>query len=126
MLNETASATTTEPAFSVENIHISDADLPEFKDMPFENINELHLDHPGANDLEYRKRRDYIAGLSKKFRETGVITDVDYTDEEQGIWQHVATRLEELHQKHASPFYLKAKKDLGISTKRIPQLSEMN
>jgi monomeric phenylalanine-4-hydroxylase len=76
--------------------------------------------------LEYRKRRDYIASLSKKFRETGVITDVDYTDEEQGIWRHVATRLEDLHQKYASPFYLKAKKDLGISTERIPQLSEMN
>ena len=92
----------------------------------FEDINQLDLDHPGANDPEYRTRRDYIAGLSKRFRETGVITDVDYTDEEQGIWRHVATRLEELHQKHASPFYLKAKKDLGISTEHIPQLSEMN
>jgi phenylalanine-4-hydroxylase len=123
MLTETAKS---EPSFSVENIHISDADLPTFTDMPFEDIEELHLDHPGASDEEYRKRRDHIAGLSKKFRETGVITDVDYTDEEQGIWRHVATRLEELHQKHASPFYLKAKKDLGISTDRIPQLTEMN
>jgi phenylalanine-4-hydroxylase len=123
MPTETA---TSDPAFSVENIHISDADLPGFIDMPFEDIEELHLDHPGASDLEYRKRRDYIAGLSKNFRETGVITDVEYTEEEQGIWRHVATRLEELHQKHASPFYLRAKRDLGISTERIPQLSEMN
>src|SRR5690349_21569279 len=126
MLNETAS-TTTEPAFTtVENIHISDADLPEFKDMPFENINELHLDHPGANDPAYRKRRDYIAGLSKKFRETGVITDVDYSEEEQAIWRHVAGRLEDAHSRRANRFYLKAKKDLGISNQRIPQLSEMN
>jgi phenylalanine-4-hydroxylase len=126
MLNETAS-TTTEPAFTtVENIHISDADLPEFKDMPFENINELHLDHPGANDPAYRKRRDYIAGLSKKFRETGVITDVDYSEEEQAIWRHVAGRLEDAHARRANRFYLKAKKDLGISNKRIPQLTEMN
>jgi phenylalanine-4-hydroxylase len=124
MLTETAA--TTEPAFSVENIHISDTDLPPFNDMPFEDIEELHLDHPGASDLEYRKRRDYIASLSKKFRETGVITDVDYNEDEQGIWRHVATRLEELHQKHASPFYLRAKRDLGISTERIPQLTEMN
>ena len=123
MLTETARS---EPAFSVENIHISDADLPAFTDMPFEDIEELHLDHPGASDEEYRKRRDHIASLSKKFRETGVITDVDYTEQEQGIWRHVATRLDELHQKHASPFYLRAKKDLGISTERIPQLSEMN
>jgi phenylalanine-4-hydroxylase len=125
MLNETAS-TTTEPAFEIENIHVSDADLPEFRDMPFENINELHLDHPGANDQEYRKRRDYIAGLSKRFRETGVITDVEYTDEEQAIWRHVAGRLEEGHARRANKFYLQAKKDLGISNERIPQLTEMN
>jgi len=126
MLNESASESATEPAFSVENFHISDADLPEFKDMPFENINELHLDHPGANDPQYRKRRNYIARLSKKFRETGIITDVDYTDEEEGIWRHVATRLEEVHSRRANKFYLHAKKDLGISNERIPQLTEMN
>jgi monomeric phenylalanine-4-hydroxylase len=124
MLTETTS--TTEPAVAVENIHISETDLPAFTDMPFEDIEELHLDHPGANDVEYRKRRDYIASLAKKFRETGVITDVEYNEDEQGIWRHVAARLEELHQKHASPFYLKAKRDLGISSERIPQLSEMN
>jgi phenylalanine-4-hydroxylase len=126
MLNETASSMTTEPPFAVENTYVSDADLPEFKDMPFENINELHLDHPGANDQEYRKRRDYIASLAKKFRETGIITDVDYTDEEQAIWRHVAGRLEEAHARRANRFYLQAKKDLGISNERIPQLTEMN
>ncbi len=115
-----------EPAFSLENIHVSDADIPPFTDMPFEDIEELKLDHPGASDAEYRERRDYIAGLSKNFRETGVIIDVEYNDHEQGIWRHVAARLEELHQKHASPFYLQAKRDLGISNDRIPQLSEMN
>ena len=119
-------STETQNAFSVENIHISDADLPPFTDMPFEDIEELHLDHPGASDAAYRERRDYIASLSKKFRETGVITDVDYNEDEQNIWRHVAARLEDLHQKHASPFYLKAKRDLGISVDRIPQLSEMN
>jgi len=117
---------TAEPRFSLENIHISDADVPPFIDMPFEDIEELKLDHPGASDAAYRERRDYIAGLSKNFRETGVITDVDYTEEEQGIWRHVAARLEELHEKYASPSYLKAKRDLGISNDRIPQLSDMS
>lgn len=125
MLTDTAT-TTTEPAFTVENFEVKDEDLPAFKDLKFENINELHLDHPGANDPEYRKRRNYIASLAKRFRETGEITDVDYTEEEQDIWRHVATKLEELHQEHASPFYLRAKKDLGITTTHIPQLSEMN
>jgi phenylalanine-4-hydroxylase len=115
-----------EELFPLMNYRVEDADLPAFHDMPFEDIEELDLDHPGASDPEYRERRDYIASLAKQFRETGKITDVDYNADEQGIWQHVATKLEELHQKHASPFYLKAKGDLGISTTRIPQLSEMN
>jgi phenylalanine-4-hydroxylase len=125
MLNDTATATA-EVGFTLQNYRLADKELPQFRDMKFEDIEELHLDHPGANDPEYRERRDYIASLSKKFRETGVITDVDYTEQEQGIWRHVATRLEELHQKHASAFYLQAKRDLGITTERIPQLSEMN
>lgn len=124
MLTETAIAAETD--FPLDNFHITDADLPTFRDMPFEDIEELDLDHPGASDPEYRKRRDYIASLAKKFRETGVITDVDYNDDEQAIWRHVAERLEELHQRHASPFYLRAKRDLGISNERIPQLTEMN
>src|SRR3954469_11443089 len=126
MPNQTASAKTTEPAFTVDNYLVRDEDLPAFRDMEFEDINQLRLDHPGANDPDYRERRDYIAGLARKFRETGVITDVDYNEQEQEIWRQVAERLEELHLKHASPFYLRAKRDLGISTKRIPQLSEMN
>lgn len=124
MLTDTA--TITEPAFSISNYAITDEQLPTFRDMQFENINELHLDHPGANDLEYRTRRDYIASLSKNFRETGNITDVEYSPREQRVWRYVAEELEDLHQKYASPFYLKAKKDLGITTERIPQLSEMN
>ncbi|NNE68660.1 MAG: phenylalanine 4-monooxygenase [Pyrinomonadaceae bacterium] len=111
---------------SIANFRIETEDLPEFEDMPFEDIEELPLEHPGAKDPVYRERRDYIAGLAKKFRETGVITDVDYTEEEQSVWRFVSAELEELHQQKASPFYLKAKKNLGISNDRIPQLTEMN
>ena len=125
MLTETASATTSEPAFTVDNFEVRDEDLPEFRDMKFEDINELHLDHPGAADPEYRKRRDHIARLAKKFRDTGVITDVDYNEDEQNIWRVVAKRLEEIQARRASTFYLQAKKDLGISNERIPQLTEI-
>ncbi len=125
MLTETAT-TTAEPAFTLDNFQVNDKDLPAFRDMKFEDINQLELDHPGASDEAYRTRRDYIASLSKKFRETGEITDVDYTEEEQSIWRFVAERLEEIQARRASPFYLNAKKDLGISNERIPQLTEMN
>jgi monomeric phenylalanine-4-hydroxylase len=122
----TETVSTTEPAFSISNFEIKDEDLPEFRDMQFENINQLHLDHPGASDPAYLKRRNYIASLSKRFRETGVITDVEYSDEEQGVWKFVAGQLEEIQGRRASAFYLQAKRDLGISNDRIPQLTEMN
>ncbi|MGE3170000.1 MAG: phenylalanine 4-monooxygenase [Pyrinomonadaceae bacterium] len=125
MLTETVT-TAAESDFAIENFRISDEDLPRFKDLKFENINELHLDHPGANDAEYRARRDHIAALAKNFRMTGEITDVEYNAREQRVWRYVAEELEELQEKYASPFYLQAKKDLGIRTDRIPQLTEMN
>lgn len=105
-----------------------DEPMPEFEDMPFEDIEELPLEHPGAHDPEYRKRRDHIASMSKRFRLDAAhrIIDVDYTPEEQKIWQIVATKLEELHRKHASSFYLEAKKKLGITNERIPQISELS
>lgn len=124
MLNETAASAATEPDFTLDNF--AGEQPPKFRDMQFENINQLHLDHPGANDPEYLERRNYIASLSKKFRETGVITDVDYDEREQSVWRHVATKLEEIQQKRASKLYLEAKKKLGISTERIPQLTELN
>jgi phenylalanine-4-hydroxylase len=124
MITETI--TPIEPAFSLANNDVNEEDLPEFRDMQFEDINQLHLDHPGASDPAYLERRNYIASLSKKFRETGVITDVDYSDEEQGVWRYVAGELEEIQARRASAFYLQAKKDLGISNDRIPQLTEMN
>ena len=125
MLPETA-AVKIEPEFSLSNSEIRDEDLPAFRDMQFEKINQLDLDHPGASDEDYRARRDRIAGLAKNFRETHQITDVEYTAEEQQVWQIVATKLEEIQAKRASEFYLDAKRKLGISTERIPQLSEMN
>ena len=125
-MTETASKRITEPFFSVENYDVSDEDLPAFRDLEFEIINHLDLDHPGASDEEYRTRRDHIASLAKNFREIGVITDVEYTDEEQKVWQIVATKLKEIQARRASRFYLDAKEKLGITTNRIPQLSEMN
>ncbi len=117
---------TPKPAFNLTNYEVKDEDLPEFREIKFENINQLELDHPGANDREYRTRRDDIAGLAKNFRETHSITDVEYTAEEQEVWRIVATKLEEIQAKRASQFYLDAKSKLGITTTKIPQLSEMN
>ncbi len=42
---------TAEPVFTLNNFDVKDEDLPEFRDMKFEDINQLELDHPGANGL---------------------------------------------------------------------------
>ena len=128
MLSETltAESAASEADFSFSKARIKDEEMPAFEDMEFENLEQMDLDHPGAHDEEYRTRRDYIASLGKKFRQTGVITDVKYTPEEQSVWQFVAAQLEEIHARRASAFYLQAKKDLQISNERIPQLTEMN
>lgn len=100
--------------------------IPAFTELEFEHLEQMDLDHPGANDPEYRARRDYIAGLAKDFRNTGTITDVTYTPREQRVWRYVAEELEELQQRLASSFYLDAKKNLGITSEHLPQISEMN
>ena len=66
------------PAVTLSNFRIADEDLPPFRDMKFENINQLHLDHPGANDPAYRERRNYIASLAKKFRDDAEAIRLDH------------------------------------------------
>src|SRR4028118_1826988 len=97
MMTDGATAKAADTDFTFANNN-----MPEFRDLEFEKINQLDLDHPGANDAEYRQRRDYIASLAKKFRETGVITDVEYDEREQNVWRIVASRLEEIQARRAS------------------------
>lgn len=128
MSTENVTAPLADQKSNSSNYQFSRENPPEFRDMQFAEINQLALDHPGANDTEYRTRRDYIASLSKKFRTDPEhkIIDVEYTPEEQKVWQVVAGKLEEIQAKRASAFYLDAKRKLGISNERIPQLSELN
>jgi phenylalanine-4-hydroxylase len=97
-------------------------------DLQFEEISLLPLDHPGAHDLAYRRRRDYIASLARQYRQDPqhVIPYVDYTEEEQAVWRHVASRLEQGHRRHACSFYLEGKQRLGISASEIPQQRDLS
>jgi phenylalanine-4-hydroxylase len=42
------------------------------------------------------------------------------------LWRDVSARLDELHQKHACAMYLKAKRDLSITTDVIPQMRHLS
>lgn len=96
------------------------------KAIAIEDVTLLDIDHPGANDPAYRARRGEIADLAARFRATGRIADVAYTDEESATWRTAVSRLQALHAKHASARYLRAAKNLAIGPDRIPQLRELN
>ncbi len=98
-------------------------------DVPLvEDISLLPLDHPGANDPKYKQRREFIVSLAEKFRRNPAATlpTVEYTTEETETWSTAASRLQELHRKLANTQYLKSKQALGINTRKIPQLNELN
>src|SRR6202044_1972512 len=48
------------------------------------------------------------------------------TPEETSIWREVSPKLDELHVKHASQIYLKAKRELAITREEIPQLRRLS
>jgi phenylalanine-4-hydroxylase len=90
---------------------------------------ELEVDPgtPGLDDPDYMTRRRNIFYLCRKYRlETLGPPLIEYTDEETRIWKQVSTKLDELHVKHASEIYLKAKRDLAITVDEIPQMRHLS
>ena len=87
---------------------------------------ELEPGHPGLGDEAYVERRRRLFEICRAHRLANEPPPIiDYTDEEERIWREVTPKLDELHRKHASSIYLKAKRELGISEGRIPQLRHL-
>ena len=105
---------------------------PVFEEMLTEEISQLSLDHPGANDVDYRTRRDFIARLARDFREKCRVGErppiprIDYTEAETEVWKYVFDQLEEVQSRRACSFYLEARRHLGIKRESIPQLEDMD
>jgi phenylalanine-4-hydroxylase len=88
---------------------------------------ELEPGHPGRGDEEYVRRRQELFALCRKHRlERLGPPIIEYNAEETRIWREVSPKLDELHQKHASQIYLKAKRDLAITQEEIPQLRHLS
>jgi phenylalanine-4-hydroxylase len=88
---------------------------------------ELEDGHPGLSDTAYVERRHALFALCRRYRLANLGPPlIDYLDEEQRIWREVTPRLDELHQRHASGIYLRAKRELGISEREIPQLRHLS
>ena len=102
-------------------------DPREMVDPPDPNELEVDPKTPGLDDPEYMARRRWIFALTRKHRLEKLGPPIfEYTPEETKLWTEVSTKLDELHQKHACEMYLKAKRDLAITTDVIPQMRHLS
>jgi phenylalanine-4-hydroxylase len=88
---------------------------------------KVHLadDHPGANDPEYRRRRNEIAAAALAWRPGEPIPQVEYTEEEHAIWRTVARELAPKHERLAIRAFRDAKARLALPDDHVPQLDEV-
>ena len=88
---------------------------------------ELEPGHPGLGDAEYVARRQHLFDLTRRHRLERLGPPlVQYTADETALWRSVSPKLDELHQRHASEIYLKAKRDLAITEDVVPQLRHLS
>ena len=88
----------------------------------------VHLadDHPGANDPDYRRRRDAIAAAALNWKPGEPVPTIEYTEDEQGVWRLVSAELKKKHERLAARECIEAHDRLGLPEDRIPQLEELS
>lgn len=90
----------------------------------------LDLDHPGAHDPHYRKRREEITAAAIEFHQQSPaireIPFVQYTPQENQVWQHVLKKLKPLHEQWACRWYKEGWKNMRITEDTIPSLRELS
>lgn len=86
---------------------------------------DLPADHPGFSDEVYRRRRSQIAEIGAAHRPGTPIPTVQYTPEEDDLWQLVSGELAAKHQRSACTEYLDAAARLQLPVDVVPQLGEV-
>jgi phenylalanine-4-hydroxylase len=94
--------------------------------MSEDGLHPLPADHPGIHDPVYRQRRAVIAAAGANYRSGDPIPEVDYSAEEDALWQTVSTELAAKHKEFACQEYLRGVQRLVLPTTRVPQLKEVN
>jgi phenylalanine-4-hydroxylase len=84
----------------------------------------VHLshDHPGADDPEYRARRNEIAALALSWEPGQPAPHVEYTEAEQEVWRTVCRELAPKHDRLAIREFVEAKDALDLPTDGVPSL----
>ena len=86
----------------------------------------LGVDHPGANDPEYRARRSEIAAAALAWRPGEPAPAIEYTDREQEVWRIVCRELAVKHERYACRAYREAAAALALPRDAIPGLDEVS
>ena len=84
----------------------------------------VHLshDHPGAEDPDYRQRRNEIAALALAWKPGEPAPAVEYTEDEQEVWRTVCRELAPKHERLAIREFLEAKAAVDLPTGGVPSL----
>jgi phenylalanine-4-hydroxylase len=87
----------------------------------------VHLahDHPGANDPDYRRRRNEIAAAALAWQPGEPAPVIDYNEAEQEVWRIVCRELASKHERYAIREYREAKANVALPTDAIPSLDEV-
>jgi phenylalanine-4-hydroxylase len=85
----------------------------------------LPPDHPGVHDPAYRARRAAIAAVGEQYRPGAPIPEVEYTAEEDEVWNIVSTELAAKHERYACREYLAGAAALNLPRDCVPQLNDV-
>ncbi len=86
----------------------------------------LHDGHPGADDPDYRRRRNEIAAAALAWRPGEPAPRIDYHRDEREVWRRVCRELAPLHEQLAVGEYRSALERLALPADRIPTLDEVS
>ena len=88
----------------------------------------VHLQdgHPGANDPDYRRRRNEIAAAALAWHAGEPAPLIDYDESEQDVWRTVCRELAPLHERYAVGEFRAALSRVALPVNRVPGLDDVS
>ncbi|MBW3607923.1 MAG: phenylalanine 4-monooxygenase [Actinobacteria bacterium] len=85
----------------------------------------LHDGHPGANDADYRRRRNEIAAAALAWHPGQPAPAIAYDESEEEVWRTVCRELAPLHERFAVSEFRTALSEVALPANRIPRLDDV-